>query len=454
MIELWLNFKNEKGEAKRVLVEGEKFVIGRTPDNDLQISLGNLSRQHAKIERFGDVFVVSDCGSSNGTTLNDENLENPIALQNGDLLNLGGAVEIEIELISDKAQKKGEDGGGSAGSESDDGEDEAAVSSASAGSAKGASASSSSSSGGGSSLIGFFIIAPILGIIILLVIGGIILLARGKKEPEANNRGNIYTYPPPDDDENVDSPTNQKTNTPEKTGSPTPVATTSPGSNTTPQPTTSPENPTPGSTVETTSTPTVGGDAEKINKASALFLRRIAQNDASAFLTDKQIALVSQRITQFKGSGALADNIKNAKKNAAEIQRLAASKNLKPQLLANLALTKLGNQRGDVVAASSQILEDLSNIIETFGADFANECLLVVAAYSNGTKGESLQTTAGILGKNFPFDSPQRIRSLWFFKDNDKLNGEQFDFALRYLAIGTITQNPKDFNVQAEALVF
>ena len=72
--ELWLNFIDENGEPKRILVEGERFTIGRTPDNDSQIALGNLSRQHAKIERFADVFIISDAGSSNGTFLNDEKL--------------------------------------------------------------------------------------------------------------------------------------------------------------------------------------------------------------------------------------------------------------------------------------------------------------------------------------------------------------------------------------------
>ena len=74
MTELWLKFKDEKGEDQRVLVEGNKFVVGRHSECDLNIPNGKLSRQHIKIESFGEVFVVSECGSSNGTTLNGSHL--------------------------------------------------------------------------------------------------------------------------------------------------------------------------------------------------------------------------------------------------------------------------------------------------------------------------------------------------------------------------------------------
>ena len=68
MTELWLTFQDENGENKRILVEQEKFGVGRHSENDLSIPNGKLSREHIKIDRFGDVFVVSDCDSSNGTT--------------------------------------------------------------------------------------------------------------------------------------------------------------------------------------------------------------------------------------------------------------------------------------------------------------------------------------------------------------------------------------------------
>ena len=39
MTELWLNYTDEHGETKRILAEGDKFVIGRHSENDLSIPI-------------------------------------------------------------------------------------------------------------------------------------------------------------------------------------------------------------------------------------------------------------------------------------------------------------------------------------------------------------------------------------------------------------------------------
>jgi hypothetical protein len=441
-LELWLNFTDEKDEPKRVLVEGEKFAIGRTPDNELQIPLNNLSRQHAQIQRFADVFVVADLDSSNGTSLNDEKLEKPVALKNGDKLDLGG-LEMEVEIISDKAGANDKKGGGSGGAANEEDEDEE-DSPASSASAASANASSSKSESSISPLI--FIGAPIFGVLILLLLGGVYLISRGNNNTEiVKNHTNTDFIRTKNTNEDGDPPTNEESGRLGKGNTSTPTNSTPPTNNSVP--------PTPISTEEIPETPKPVGETAKIEKSSNAFLRLIAKNDPKAFLTNTQISLLNSRITPFKGSSGLAENIRNAKKNASQLQVLAASKDLKPQFLVNAALTKLGNQSGDVVATAREMLDQLSAISKPFGNETADDNLLIIAAYSNNASGESLQTTAGIFTKDNP-GSARTIRSIWFFKDKGKLTDAQFEFALRYLAIGTITQNPKDFNVQAEALTF
>lgn len=466
MKELWLNFKDEKGEAKRVLVEGEKFLIGRTPDNDLQIPLNNLSRQHAKIERFADVFVISDCGSSNGSSVNGEPLKDPVALKNGDKLNLGDAIEIEIEVPSD--EEKDAKGGVSPAPGFDDGDDEssAASSASSAGSSSSASASSSSSasgsssSGGGSSSLWLLLLAPIFLVLVLLGLGGAILIAKSKKEKE------VVINTEPSSTPNDDFPDDKKTPEEKPTQSSTPVSGSDGNSGGTSTPTTSPINSIPANSPSTTQTPEgaevntttqkLPQEGERIKFASAEFMRRIAFNDPRIFLLDKQIVTLSGKINQFKGSGALADNIKNAKKNSSQIVTMAQSKNLKPQFLANAALTKLGNQRGDVVATAQSMLETLDSLSIVFGNELADDNLLVIASYEKGVAGKTLEMRDKVAGltKKFPNVRSQTIRTIWFLKENNEISTSEFDFALQFLAIGTITQNPKDFNVSAEALKF
>jgi ABC-type multidrug transport system ATPase subunit/pSer/pThr/pTyr-binding forkhead associated (FHA) protein len=54
-----------------------ELTIGRSRENDLQLSYPTISRHHARIRRVGDgeEYVIEDLRSSNGTLLNDEFLE-------------------------------------------------------------------------------------------------------------------------------------------------------------------------------------------------------------------------------------------------------------------------------------------------------------------------------------------------------------------------------------------
>jgi ABC-type multidrug transport system ATPase subunit/pSer/pThr/pTyr-binding forkhead associated (FHA) protein len=62
------------GLQKIDLRERSELTIGRSPENDLQLSYPTISRQHARITRVGsgEEYVIEDLGSSNGTQVNDE----------------------------------------------------------------------------------------------------------------------------------------------------------------------------------------------------------------------------------------------------------------------------------------------------------------------------------------------------------------------------------------------
>ncbi len=423
MTELWLKFKDEKGEDRRVLVEGKKFVIGRHSENDLSIPNGKLSRQHVKIEAFAEVFVVSDCGSSNGTTLNGADLRDPVALNDGDKLNLGGGLEIEIEIISDRPKANQPDA-------DDDDEDSDDFSGSSGGSG---GQSSSASSNGSSIPTGVFIAAPILVIVFLLCGGGAILFFGG--DGGSNNRSNNDIgsyYPTPDE-------------TPERTPqSSSPKSSSTVGGGTT--------SPSPDETV----VPEVSDEKKKVEQNAAAFLQRIALNDPSAFLKTSQIDLVNSKISQFKSSSNLAENLKAVKSNASQFQTLAQSKGLKPLFLATAALAEIGNNRGNPLEVAQRMLPVFSELRISLANNLADDNLMMIAAYDQGKAGKfkDLRNILEALAKKNPSVSPREIRTIWFLKQQGKITDAEFEFALRFLAIGTITQNPKDFNVNAEAVIF
>ena len=449
MKELWLKFTDEKGTARKISVNRENFVVGRHSDCDLSIADGRLSREHLKIERFGDVFAATDLGSSNGTLVNTTKLTKPTTLRNGDVLNLGG-LSIETEISADYASKNDSFSGFddySTAEEAAENETASIAESAAPTAAKPNAPHISSASKSGSATKNLLIIAPVLALLIVVaVIGAVIFFGRSGTEVAKKDDDFIYTgdkSKTSDDDEDNDSNVKK-----DVTPKPTATVEKSNGSgNGSAAATPAPDD------VNSSPTPKNQPDTAKIEINSASFLRKISQNDPKAFLTSRQAQAVNQKIKQFAGSSDLADNLKSARANAAAIQSLANSKNLKPQFVAAAALAKLGNSRGNVLQTAQSMADVLDKLSIQIGTELADDSILTVAVYDQGAAGDFLKTRNLLqqLSNQFP-ESSRTIRTVWFLHQKGKISDAEFDFALRFLAIGTITQNPKDFSVNAEEL--
>jgi len=423
MEELWLKFIDTEGQSRRERVGGERFIVGRQSDCDLCIPDGKLSREHLEIERIGYNFIVSDLGSSNGTTLNGANLSGRVALSNGDRLNLGGSIEMTAEFASEQlaaAPVAAEDNNGQAF------EAPAAASSP---------RPQTNAEPEGGFPMSIFLIAPVLGLLVILLVGGsIYMFSGGKRQDPVDNNDVVYKS----DDED-DKPVNKK---PKSTDDDEPSnQTSSPNTSSTPD---IPPLPSPSNTGE-------GGKSEV---DGAAFLRRIALNDPKAFLTGEQAKLVNDKIKQVT-SPVLADNINAARQNSAKIKSIAESKSLKPQFLATAAITKLGSNRGDVLQTAEAMAETFEKLRTPVGNEFASDALLMVAAYDQGAAGDFLKMRNMLqdIATKYP-ESSRSIRTIWFLHKNNRITDAEYDFALRFLAVGTIMQNPKDFGVNTEALTF
>jgi VWFA-related protein len=63
--------------------------VGRAQDNQIVLDDPTVSRQHAWIKAEGEEFLVFDIGSANGTFVNDQPVEEPRRLENGDVVRFG-----------------------------------------------------------------------------------------------------------------------------------------------------------------------------------------------------------------------------------------------------------------------------------------------------------------------------------------------------------------------------
>ncbi|MBN1847455.1 MAG: FHA domain-containing protein [Deltaproteobacteria bacterium] len=75
------NTRFELGEAEA--------IIGRTPECDIQLPAGNVSRTHARITFRNEEYQIEDLESTNGIYVNGIKIEKCI-LRNHDLLDIGG----------------------------------------------------------------------------------------------------------------------------------------------------------------------------------------------------------------------------------------------------------------------------------------------------------------------------------------------------------------------------
>ena len=152
-------------------------------------------------------------------------------------------------------------------------------------------------------------------------------------------------------------------------------------------------------------------------------------------------------------SSALADNINAVKKSSSQIASMATAKDLKPQLLAVAVLTKLGNGRGDVIQTAQTMAEVLGKLRTPIGNELAEDVLLMIAAYHQGESGSIGKLPTTLQGMKSQIDA-RKVRTIWYLQTNGTITQGEFDFALQFLAIGTIAQKPSDFGVKADPLTF
>jgi DNA-binding response OmpR family regulator len=78
------------GSIREVPLRADRTLLGRAAECDIVIEGRLVSRQHAAIGRVGAAYILEDLGSHNGTCVNGQPLNGPLALRDGDRIELGG----------------------------------------------------------------------------------------------------------------------------------------------------------------------------------------------------------------------------------------------------------------------------------------------------------------------------------------------------------------------------
>ncbi|NWF68879.1 MAG: FHA domain-containing protein [Chloroflexi bacterium] len=75
----------------------DEIIVGRDSECDVSVPERAISRQHVRIRREGDHYVITDLNSRNGTWVQGQRLEGSRPLNDGDVIQL--AVTIKLQFL-------------------------------------------------------------------------------------------------------------------------------------------------------------------------------------------------------------------------------------------------------------------------------------------------------------------------------------------------------------------
>lgn len=428
--EVTLTFYDERGSEQQVTVAAKRFTIGRLPENDLAIEDSNLSRRHSVIENFDGRFLISDCGSQNGTEVNGLPVAGAVELQDGDVITLGGSKDITVRVRHMAAQ---------AASPIQQNlptpQHIPAALFTPYGSNIKREQKSATAQASTSTLFSLPLIAAASAVLIIIVAALIVIAYQRSGEQPNKNITVVNRRQQQQSNQNVNDSTEDQSNAINSSNDA-------------------------GGATDGGNADTENGGADELDEIEkyALRLMRSISNDSNPTISRKALGEVNEKIKRYQGSAALREQLRAIKQRGVQqLAPAAKANNVKTPLLVYAALARMDRdgERGDPVGAAQRMLPVMAHLRAIFGTELSNDSLLIVAAYDQGPGGMThpLQNTLIQLAKSQP-DSPATIRTVWYLHEHQKLSPASYDLVLRFLAIGVIAQDPHKFGVDAEPLAF
>lgn len=384
-----------RNPSRQITVRANRFTIGRGPDNDLTIDDHGLSRRHALIEMFDGVVQASDCASRNGTLINGAPVRDATPLRDGDTIEIGDACTITVCI---NAQREAETAA-----------DDRLVEETTAFGARRRPTDA-------------FLRPPVIAIgaaVILLATALISALLFGEgRRLGAGSRDSTNRMAENKNVSQVLPASGQDAGAEHRT-----------------------EN----------------VSIEQIEKAAVQVMRRISSDDRPYVFPPNAVAAlndIKRQVELYIGSPGLEGALGSLGQHGSQIAAEARREGIEPYLLIYTALAETdgGRTRANPAAAAREVLPRLRSLRATFGTELADKSLIIVAAYRMGggtKKSHPLLETMRRVVKN-----PQTERNVWYLHERNGFDLEVYDFVVKFLALGIIAQNPRQFGVEAAPLAF
>ncbi|MEW6127942.1 MAG: FHA domain-containing protein [Acidobacteriota bacterium] len=389
------------GQVRELPVGSSRFSIGRGADNDLQIDDKGLSRRHLILDIFDDVVQLTDCGSQNGTMVNRQPVGGSVRLKDGDSILIGYACDIRVHI-----QAKAQIAAGAANPFKPE---------AQVGESSFQPYTSSDKKNDGNK-VPMIAIASIIGIVFISAVLLLIININSDDKPKPLVKNEDITLP---NDANFNS--RDVVNNPP------------------------PANDNENQSVEV---PTNNSSSKMIETLGAKMLSRISKDHQRYIFRESALRDITQTIERLKSSSSTASAIASVRNRKGRI--LESSKRLG---LAGgfgvYAVLAESDARGN--DAEQEILGNLAFVATTCGAGTIENALVALAAYKEGTGSvKSHPLLVRIRGKV----DPQTQRNVWYLREHNFISEAQYNFVVKFIALGIIAENPGFFGINTEPLAF
>jgi len=429
--------------SRRVLVNSQRFTIGRAADNDLVVNAPRVADRHATVSAFLGVTCVNDCGSRAGTTLNGQRLMKPGQLRDGDVIGLAGACDIRVKVVP-------------------------------------APLAPLYAMAGNKAMAAAF--AALLAAIVLAALALVIVNASRSSEKDASGveaRESALGAKPADEEGAARTATRARAD--EEEGSSQSTSAEESGASEGPGATTDErkasastegreEDASTGGRKASASTKErqagdgqdsgggesqggrVGrGDSSEIESAAAKVVRRISHDGRPYAFGEGPVNDIAARVEAYSQSPSMAGALRQMQAGMDPVVRLARREGIEPSLVvfAALAATDGGHTGRDPSDEARALLPELVELSKTFGGNGADSNLIILAAQ---TEGAGTKRSHPLLTRIHATRDPVGERNVWYLHDNGIINARAYDFVISFLACGIIAQDPRRFGVDADAL--
>jgi hypothetical protein len=207
-----------------------------------------------------------------------------------------------------------------------------------------------------------------------------------------------------------------------------------------------------GSTADTSNAANAGAtELSTVQKYAANVLSSISK-DTTPVLTEQSLTAINAQVQQYQNSSSFSEELRVIRQALPQISAAAKRSSIRTALAVYATMARIHKDggRGDPAQVAQQICPQLAKMRVIFGDELANDSLLSVAALEEGP-GLQMRITRLVRRVN---DSPLTIRSIWYLHDHQVISEQTYDFVLKFIALGVISQDPQRFGITAEPLMF